>query len=226
MPRLIFLPAIALLLWNCASTVPKQSCTPEDRYYLQSSNCTEISGFADVEVCRNGEKQRALLTIKTTQKSFAGDIHAPLGMLIASIEADQESVVVDAAQFHTTIARNQILAANPFFLFIPISFDEFERIISGRVPRSGKSDFHVQTRERKGFFLRSTGETDSARMIISARSGSGRIVSVEYEKMGVRPWRCVLRKIKNGLSHEIYFEVDEKNYFLISYHRLICSGMS
>jgi hypothetical protein len=149
---IVLYPVIAF--WGCVSTMPTRLLTPTELHAAARDTCPAVSGYADLQVCRNGEKQQVLLTLTSNKEAFFCDVHAPLGMLIASIKATTDSVYITGKGFHATTPRNRPLDMEPIFLKIPISFNIFERIITGRLPRKPGADFAAGTVEQKGLYIR------------------------------------------------------------------------
>jgi hypothetical protein len=154
----------------------------------------------DIEVCLKGEKNSLGLTVQSNDTFFRCEFQSLFGYTFATIQTQRESVECDIENSHLRFNRNDRVAIPMVFPAIPFRFVDLERILSGKLPFQGAFD----DRGRAGIIR------DSVVSTLEYRRNTTEIVSALYTG---RQWNLVMGKFKNCIAHDIYFTIDENNYF-------------
>ena len=214
---LTFVVLIHLQLISCAG---KRSVAGsiQNMPMLTEDTIAIVKAAGEVSGSYKGERFRGRIAIVYDPgKSFNCDIYSSFAHSIASIVSDNDSAEISIGEQEYGIGVNDSISFLPFFTTFPFIFNDFARIISGRMINkeclSGYLDALEAHQEEKVFRY----QCDSASVSCAVSKRGRKIKSIECKALrGVR-WTITYSSFKNGLSRQIQYAGDEKNSFSLKF---------
>jgi hypothetical protein len=190
-------------------------------FFCSCTNRTLLSGpdahpstlvlSGDMEFCVKGEKNSLGVTILSNDTFFRCEFQSLFGNTVATFQVHHESVLCDIDNSHLLFDRNDRVAIPIVFPDIPFRFVDLERILSGNLPFLD----NIDVKQHKGIML------DSISYTLEYKRNTTEIASALYAG---RQWNLAMTKFKNCIAHDIYFAIDENNYFKLLIRRSRPSG--
>lgn len=208
------------------------SCTPPPRvnpeelpgfleslYLMDSSHTVLASGSAEISI--QGEKHGGSVEVTSEGNGrFEAGFYGPLGVLVASVKSSPEGGVLDFNDVRKSFAMDRTLDTVPFSCCGLLTFRDFLRLLSGRLPAGCRSRF--QKRPDSVFDGRKTitavWKTDSLLIAVEIKRKAAEVNRVVFHfKRGAPGCRLTFIGFKYGLSHKIELRQNDENYFSISF---------
>lgn len=216
MKRIIF-TAAAVIFLSCANTQKITAFHSEQSVSsLLIDTLDKFEATGDVAFSIEGERYRGKMTVSLLERTnFVCYFYTPFAQLIASITSDEDSATVIVEERKYRIGINDNLSSIPYFTVYPFSFNDFIRIITGRIFKRDCFNLDADNVAKKGRRIVYEWITDSLHISVMVSNNGRKIKNIIYAATNSKdgPWELEFSSFKNGISKEIRFESKKKNYF-------------
>jgi len=229
------LPPLAAVLFCCLTI----GCAPAliDLRDCRASGAVEqfldgsrrpFLASAEARLSIDGERLRSRIDIRWFSDSrFSCTFYDPFSQPAVTIYADSTGVWLDATGDRTSLADGTgNLQAPGFFTDFSLTFGEFIRIISGRLPGSAAEKVGPDSCIKAGPDVRMIWKSDSSSACIVNRAGH--IRRVIYRSIGARQWEARYDRFAGSQPHRMKIAASDQDYciFIFNAIRIAEAGVS
>lgn len=219
----VLLIALPLLLFSCAGTQSRKSLftTEKSISSMLVDRLDRFEATGDIAISYRGERHRGKMFVSIKDgDNFICDFYTPFAQIIASFISGKDSAEIIIGEHEYRIGINDHLSFVPFLSQYPFIFNDFIRILSGRVYKSECFSLEVDTIRIEG--RRKTYEwiSDSVKISVTVSGNGKKIKSVSCSTLGEPRWKLEYSSFKGGISRKIDFKSGEKNYFSLVFERI------
>ncbi len=181
-----------------------------------------FNAVGDVAFSLHGERFRGKIDVSIHDWSrFTCEIYGPFAQSIASITSKGDSACIQVEEKEYAAGIKDDVATIPFFTIYPFIIEDVIRILTGRIiKRNLFEQDPVETRILRGR-KEYVWSSDSIHIFASLPNNRKKKMRITYSGVKDSHWKLEFSSFKNRISKEIYFESDEKNYFLLEFKKLI-----
>jgi hypothetical protein len=213
---------VCALFCGCAGGRRREQVGPPriPRLELPPDSLYHFKGFGTLALAYRGERHRVKIdVINDAHSSFESSLFGPFGGLIAWLSAGSDSVTIEAGTQVRRIARSDSLAKGIWLLRgYPFTFDDFARIVSGRLYDPGILDRVPDSVVEQGWETCFFWQSDSMRVGAEVGGWRRELEEVRYDSCG--GWSLSYRRFRSDVATEIHFELDPMNYFTLTYDKV------
>jgi hypothetical protein len=214
--------ALLTLLVGCAGARRGEVGEPPavPRFDVCPDSLFHFKGFGDLALAYEGERHRVKIdVVSEAGTAFESSLFGPFGGLIAWLSAGPDSATIEAGGQVRRIARSDSLAAGiPLLRGYPFTFNDFARIVSGRLYEPGimhrEPDSVAHLRGRSCYYWRLNG---GGGVGVEVGGWRWRVQEVRYESCDGS--RLSHRRFRSDVATEVHFELDPMNYFTLTYDK-------
>jgi hypothetical protein len=223
LPPVIF----SLLIVSCAVKPPISIDTHLSRASLVSlDSLNSLKGYGDITFSYNGERFKASFDIQWHgDTSFSAAFYGPGGMSIASVKPmtplSWRIEISDSVYFQRP---SQTVTIGQDFLVYPFTWQEFLRILTGRLPGPVSDDGPDTTffdgKNIVSLFKKEATKEKKCNIITKVDTKAYRLNEILYDYRGRDAWKLHYTGFKKGRAKEIKFILSDNNYFYLRYHSI------
>ncbi|NLP03475.1 MAG: hypothetical protein GX089_13345 [Fibrobacter sp.] len=219
-----FLPAAAvvpvLFLFFCTRPPRTLSDISPDFWggIFSSGDLSSIKGGGEVFVSLEGERYPGSADVKWERSgNFRAQFYSPLGGVIASVEADSVDGSVFLEDREYRFGLDERMDSVPFSWGRDLTFRQFIRILTGRMPLSpeGGSPDTIIISKKYAEAVWKRGELE-----ISAKVNRRNELLDEVQYRCEKEWSIRMSRFYMKLARSIELREDDRNYFWIKYQNL------
>ncbi len=218
----LVLLTVVIYMVSCAHTQKK--ILPEEQKQLYSffvDSLETVKAYGNIAFSLHGERYRGTITVSLQNwTDFTCEVYTPFAQTIASISSDMDSAEIIIEDREYRIGVFDEVSTIPFFTIYPFIFNDLIRILTGRII---KRDYIISDPSKvvvKGRRTEYIWQSDSLTVSMNSSRGGKKIKRINYNATGGLPWKLEFSSFKNGISKEIYFESEEKNYFSLVFNTI------
>jgi hypothetical protein len=170
----------------------------------------------DIAISYRGARHRGkmFVTIKDGG-TFIGDFYSPFGQLLASFISKKDSATISIGELEYRVGINDNLSFVPFLMQYPFIFNDFIRILTGRIYKSECFSREADSIRRQGRKKIYEWVSDSVKVSVMVSGNGKKIKNISCVPLGESNWTLEYSSFSDGISRKIDFESGEKNYFLL-----------
>jgi hypothetical protein len=180
--------------------------------------------FGDLTLVEREQRFRLKIALqRNSHGSIIADIFTPFGSSVAMLSTDSAGGIIEAPQQRYRFSNDDPIATLSYFSNFPFSFGEFVKIITGDYTLFkgllGQPQSTITLRQTTRFEWYSS--SFSATAIVNNRSGDMKLLKAQATT-GER-WEVSFARFDHGLPREIIYKVDESNYFMLTWDKIVSS---
>ncbi len=226
----LHLPLACLVFALCATIPPitRESLPALFASLATSDSVCAVKGFGELGITAGGRRLTATIELQWRGDSdFTLNLYSPFGGLIASAAGDStgEWTVSEGTSSFKKLPRDSVELGHGMIDY-PFSYSDFLHILSGRLPDCG-----IMRKDADSLFLNGKkaflhwygtsmyGRTMTVTAIINRKHSS--VTDVIYHVTKEPAWDLTFSSFTRGVAKEIRFKDAHKNYFHLSYEKMI-----
>jgi hypothetical protein len=218
---------VGLLVVSCAVRPPLFIDTHLSKASLVSlDSLNSLKGYGDISFSYNGERFKATFDLQWRgDTSFIAAFYGPAGMSIASVKpATPLSWKIEINDSVYLQRPSQKVAIGQDFLSYPFTWQEFIRILTGRLPEpvsdDGPDTVFFDGKHIVSCFKKDTTKEEKCNIMTKVDTKTYRLNEILYDHRGKDFWKLQYTGFKKGRAKEIKFILSDNNYFYLRYHSI------
>jgi hypothetical protein len=218
---------LCLLALSCAVKPPLIIDTRQSKTSLCAlDSLRSLKGYGDISFSYNGERFKASFDIQwRTDTSFFAAFYGPGGMTIASVKPMSPlSWKIAVGDSVYTQRPSETVTIGQEFLSYPFAWQEFLRILTGRLPLPVPGDLpdtaYFDGRYIVSGFKADTSVSEKSMIFTRGDTKTYRLNEILYDYRGKVRWKLTYSRFSKDRPKEIKFIISDNNYFNIHYRSL------
>ena len=212
----VLLFVLPILFFSCAGTQKQKSLfnTEKSISSMLVDRLDRFEATGDIAISYRGERHRGKMFVAIKDGgNFVCDFYSPFAQIIASFVSDKDSAQVSIGEHEYQIGINDNLSFVPFLSQYPFIFNDFIRILTGRIYKSDCFSSKVDSIWREGRRKVLQWVCDSVQVSVMVSGNGRKIKRISCSTPGESTWKLEYSSFKDGISRKVDFESGEKNYF-------------
>ena len=214
---------LPILIISCAHTQKQKSLFSVEKNIssLLVDRLDRFEATGDIAISYRGERHRGKMFVAIRDRSkFVCDFYSPFGHILASFISEKDSAWISIGELEYRVGINDNLSFVPYLMQYPFIFNDFIRILTGRIYKSDCFSSKVNSTWREGRRKVLQWVCDSVQVSVTVSGNGKKIKRISCSELEDSIWKLEYSSFKDGISRKVDFKSGEKNYFSLVFENI------